>query len=44
MGSSENDLNALDNVITVTGALAAILGGVAGIAGLATFFGTGGGS
>lgn len=44
MGSSDTDLKSLDNVITVAGALAAILGGIAGIAGLATFFGTGGGS
>ncbi|KZF14786.1 hypothetical protein A2J01_07480 [Rhodococcus sp. EPR-134] len=35
---------ALDSVITVAGALAAIFGGIAGVAGLATFLGTGGGS
>jgi branched-subunit amino acid ABC-type transport system permease component len=44
MGSSDNDLNTLDNIITLAGALAAILGGVAGVAGLATFLGTGAGS
>ena len=44
MGSSDNDLNALNSIITVAGALAAIFGGVAGVAGLATFLGTGAGS
>ncbi|BBE48506.1 hypothetical protein ACH49M_16010 [Rhodococcus qingshengii] len=44
MGSSDTDLKALDSVITVAGALAAIFGGIAGVAGLATFLGTGGGS
>ena len=44
MTSSDNELNALDNIITVAGALAAILGGIAGAAGLASFLGTGAGS
>lgn len=44
MGSSDTDLKALDSVITVAGALAAIFGGIAGVTGLATFLGTGCGS
>lgn len=44
MGSSESDLNIFDSVVTIAGGIAAIFGGIAGAAGLAAFFGTGGGS
>ncbi|MDV8065244.1 MULTISPECIES: hypothetical protein [Rhodococcus] len=44
MGSSETDLNIIDSVVTVAGGIAAIFAGIAGAAGLAAFFGTGGGS
>ena len=37
MGSSDTDLKALDSVITVAGALAAIFGGIAGVAGAGNF-------
>ncbi|XGU18200.1 hypothetical protein ACETU7_19890 [Rhodococcus sp. 3Y1] len=37
MGSSDTDLKALDSVITVAGALAAIFGGIAGVAGWPIF-------
>ncbi|MFF1946451.1 hypothetical protein ACFVWF_30445 [Rhodococcus qingshengii] len=44
MASSDNELNALDSIIAVAGALAAVLGRIAGAAGLASFLGTGCGS
>jgi len=44
MGSSESDLTAIDDAITVLGGAAGVLAGITAALGLVAFFGGGGGS